>query len=173
MNNSRIRTEFKGSCLKQDKVTINWRNVVNLCSVYELDTWSRSLDTDFAQKDCLFGAVMFTKNADPDKYCYSGYGIGFHSCSLFSLSNIDWGNDVIFVVDHRSSVQIDHKKKDILVHGEGPAQRIDDTTIMAEARYFLLKLNTFCESLHYNANIFCFLMPQIYINSKHKTQFQA
>ena len=28
-------------------------------------------------KNCLFGAVTLTKNADIDKYGYSGYGIGF------------------------------------------------------------------------------------------------
>ena len=27
--------------------------------------------------NCLFGAVSLTKNADIDKYKYSGYGIGF------------------------------------------------------------------------------------------------
>ena len=30
MNNSRIRVEFKGSCLKQDKVTFSQKNVVHL-----------------------------------------------------------------------------------------------------------------------------------------------
>ena len=28
-------------------------------------------------KNCLFEAVTLTKNADIDKYRYSGYGIGF------------------------------------------------------------------------------------------------
>ena len=28
-------------------------------------------------ENCLFGAVKLTKNADIDKYGYSGYGIGF------------------------------------------------------------------------------------------------
>ena len=32
---------------------------------------------------CLFGAVTFTKNADIDKYGYSGYGIGFDRRSSF------------------------------------------------------------------------------------------
>ena len=32
-------------------------------------------NTDFTLKDCLFGTVKITKNADPDKYSYSGYGI--------------------------------------------------------------------------------------------------
>ena len=36
--NSKIRVEFKGSCLKEDKITFTLRNVVNLFIVYELDT---------------------------------------------------------------------------------------------------------------------------------------
>ena len=37
MNNSRIRIEFKGSCIKQNKMTFILRNTVNLFIVYELD----------------------------------------------------------------------------------------------------------------------------------------
>ena len=37
MNSSRIRIEFKGSSLKQGKITFNQNNVVNLFIVYELD----------------------------------------------------------------------------------------------------------------------------------------
>ena len=42
--------------------------MVNLFIVYELDTWSRDLNTTFALSDCFFGAVKLTKNADRDKY---------------------------------------------------------------------------------------------------------
>ena len=41
----------------------------------EWDTWSRDLNMDFALGDCLFVAMTFSKNTDPDKYKYSGYGI--------------------------------------------------------------------------------------------------
>ena len=58
--------------------------MVNLFVVYELDTWSRDLNTCFTLKDCLFGSVKLTKNADTDKYKYSGYSIGFDSNSAFS-----------------------------------------------------------------------------------------
>ena len=33
------------------------------------------------------------------------------------------------------SVHIDNKNKDILILGEGPVQRLDDTTLTAEAKY--------------------------------------
>ena len=80
-NKSRLRLRFEGSCLKQeDKARFTPNNVVNLFIVYELDTWSQDLNTDFTLiKDCLFQSVKITKNADTDKYSYSGYGIGFDS----------------------------------------------------------------------------------------------
>ena len=53
MDNSRIRVEFKGSYLKQDKVTFTPRNIINLYIAYELDTWSQDLNADFTLKDCL------------------------------------------------------------------------------------------------------------------------
>ena len=34
------------------------------------------LNTDFTLGNCMFGSVKVTKNADPDKYAYTGYGIG-------------------------------------------------------------------------------------------------
>ena len=54
-----------------------------------------NLNADFTLKDHLFGAVKLTKNPDPDKYSYSGYGIGFDSRSLFSVPNFDWGKNVL------------------------------------------------------------------------------
>ena len=39
----------------------------------------RNLNTDFILNDWLFGSVKLTKNVNPDKYKYSGYGIGFDS----------------------------------------------------------------------------------------------
>ena len=68
MNNSRIRIKFKGSCLKQDKITFASNSVVNLFIVNELDRWSEDLHAEFTLKDCLFVAVSLIKNADPDKY---------------------------------------------------------------------------------------------------------
>ena len=68
-NNSRIRLKFEGRCYKQEwKATFTLNNIVNLFTIYELDTWSRDLSTDFTLKDFLLGSVKLTKNADPDKY---------------------------------------------------------------------------------------------------------
>ena len=41
-------------------------NSYNFYNFYTLDRWSRDLDTDFTLRDCLFGFVKLTKNADPD-----------------------------------------------------------------------------------------------------------
>ena len=91
-HNSRIRVEFKGSCVKQVKVTFTPNNVVNLFIVYELDRWSKDLNADLTLKDFLFGAVKFTKNAVPDKYSYSRYSIGFDSRSHFLYRKIYQSN---------------------------------------------------------------------------------
>ena len=45
--------------------------------VYELDTWSRDLISDFPLKDCVFRSFKSVKNADADKYVYTSHGIGF------------------------------------------------------------------------------------------------
>ena len=52
-------------------------------------------NSDFTLKDCLFGSVKLAKNTDPDKFVYSGYGIGFDLCSEFSLTDGSMGNNVI------------------------------------------------------------------------------
>ena len=69
-----------------------------------------------------------TKNADIDKYGYSGYGIGFDRRGSFSFPGGGFGQNVlIFGVDMSSSAHIDNKKKDILVLGKGPTQGLEHT----------------------------------------------
>ena len=60
----------------------------------------------------MFGAVKSTKNADPEKYEYGGYGIRFDARSQFSWADDSWcKNLVIFGVDNSSSVHVDNKKR--------------------------------------------------------------
>ena len=60
------------------------------------------------------------KNADIDKYKYSGYGIGFNRHGSFSFPGTGLGkNVIIFGVDMSSSTKIDNRKKDILILGKG------------------------------------------------------
>ena len=80
--------------------------------IYELDTWSRELNSDFNWKDCLFGGVKLAENAEQDKYVYSGYGIGFASRLTFSLPNFHCSkNVIIFGIDMKSSFHISDKKR--------------------------------------------------------------
>ena len=75
-NDTKIKVQFTGSCLKQPKFTFTHKKVVNIYIVYELGASSSNVN-DPTIKNCLFGAVTLTKNADIEKYKYSGYGIGF------------------------------------------------------------------------------------------------
>ena len=73
---------------------------------------SSSHNNDPTLKNCLFGTATLTKNADIDKYKYSGYGIGFDRRSSFSFSSGGFGQNIlIFGVDMSSSAHIDNKKK--------------------------------------------------------------
>ena len=85
----------------------------------------------------LFGHVKLNKNADPDKYKYFGYGIGFDARRNFSLSD---GNGIGKNVkkcgpDMSLSVHIDNKKKDLLILCKVPADGLDDTSLTAENEY--------------------------------------
>ena len=103
---------------------------------YTLGPQLRNLNTDFTLGNCLFGSVKLTKNADLDKYKYTGYGIAFYSRSEFLFTDRSYGKNVIvFGADMSSPVHVDNKRKDILILGEGPAQGLDDTTLTAEAKY--------------------------------------
>ena len=106
-----IRVKFTGSCLKQSKITYTHKKVVNIYIVYELRASSSNID-DPTLKNCLFGTVTLTKNADIDKYGYSGYGIGLDRGGSFSFPGGGYGQNVlIFGGDMSSSPHIDNKKK--------------------------------------------------------------
>ena len=106
-----IRVKFNGSILRQPKVTYTHGKSVNLYIIYEL-TDSSSNDNEPTLKSCLFGAVTLTKNADIDKYGYSGYGIGFDRRSSFSFPGGGYGQNILILgVYMSSSPHIDNKKK--------------------------------------------------------------
>ena len=116
-NDTKIKVQFTGSCLKQPKFTFTHKKVVNIYIVYELGA-SSSHDSDPTIKNCLFGAVTLTENADIEKYKCFGYGIGFERRSSFSFTGGGFGQNVlIFSADMSTSIHIDNKKKDILVLG--------------------------------------------------------
>ena len=99
---TKTRVEFNGSCLKQDSVTFNHGKVVNIYIVYEISK-SINISNYPTLKNCLFGAVSLTENANIDRYKYSGYGIEFDRHGSFSSPGIGLGqNVIIFRVDMSS-----------------------------------------------------------------------
>ena len=85
----------------------------------------------FTLKNCLFGSVKLFKNDAPDKYKYSGYNIGFDSCTEFLFADGSMEKTIIIF----EAVHIDNKIKDKLILGKGPTQGSDDVTLTAEAIY--------------------------------------
>ena len=148
------------------------KKVINLYVSFTLDPQLRNLNTFFSLGNCLFWSVKLTKDADLDKYKYTGYSIIFDSCSQFLFTDRSYGKIVIiFGADMSSFVHVDNKGKDILILGEGPTQGLDDTTLTAEAKYpinFTQSGKRFVLSLHYNgSNSFLF------VNATKVYQFKA
>ena len=127
---------------KTSKLSYTHGELVNIYIVYELGASSSHVN-DPTLKNCLFGAVTLTKNADIDKYGYSGYGIGFDRRSSFSFPGGGFGQNIlIFGVDMSSSVHIDNKKKDILVLWKGPTQGLEHTLTAAKMHYINFTVTT-------------------------------
>ena len=151
------RVKFNGSCLQQPKILYTHGKVVNIFIVYELGA-SGFHNNDPTLQNRLLGAVTLTKNADIDKYAYSGYEIGFGRRSGFLFPGGGFGqNVIIFGVDMSSSAHIDNKKKDILILGKGPTQGLKQT-LTSEKMYsnnFTVTNKGFCLSLHYNGANSC------------------
>ena len=110
----------------------------------------------------MFGAVSLTKNADIDKYKYSGYGIGFDRHGFFSHPSGGTGrNVIIFGVDMSSSTKIGNRKKDELIIGKGPTQGLEHTLSAEKVHSINFTENNkkVCLSLHYNgANIYLLMV---------------
>ena len=120
---------FNGYCLIKNNISIP-KKQINLYISYMLDLQLKNLN--------FFASVKLTKNVDVHKYKYSGYGIGFDSCSEFLITDGSYGkNVIIFRANMTSSVDVDNKGKGILILGEGPTQKLDDTTLTAEAKYLI------------------------------------
>ena len=143
---TKLRVKFNGSCLKQDKVTYTHGKIVNIYIVHEINKKDNTVISDPTLGNCLFGAVTLTKNADIDKYGYSGYGIGFDRKRSFSFSSGGYGqNVIIFGVNMSSSIHIDNKKKDILILGRRPTQGLESTLTAEKCIQLILqkKLKSF------------------------------
>ena len=87
-----------------------------------------------------------TKNADFDKYRYSGYGIGFDGSGFGK-------NVVISGADMNLSAHVDNRKKDMLILDKGSTPGLRDITLTAAKEYsisFTEQHTKFCLRLNYN-----------------------
>ena len=92
-------------------MTYSHKKVVILYVIYKITNF-HGINNYPTLTNALFGAVKLTKNADIDKYKYSGYGIGFDGNGFFSHSSGRTGkNVIIFGIDMSSSTKIDNKGK--------------------------------------------------------------
>ena len=83
---------FNGHCLIKN-ISIP-KKVINLYISYILGR-QLNLNTDFTLDNCWCRSAKLTKNADPDKYRYTGQGIGFDSRSEFLFTDGCYGKNVI------------------------------------------------------------------------------
>ena len=114
---TKARVKFHGYCLKQEKISIDYKKIINIYIVYVIDRYV-NISSDSTLENCLFGAVKVTKHVDIDLYKYSGYVIGYDIKGFFSIGDEIGRNVIIFVVDMSSSSHIDNEKKDILILGK-------------------------------------------------------
>ena len=164
-DNARITFGFNGDLLRQ-----NHGPVVIIYIVYE--TTPDTETSNIALENCLFGEIKSIKNADVNKYKYSGYGIGFDSRGSFSHpSEGDGKNVIVFGADLSSSVHANNKVNKVLVLGKTFIQGINGTTIYAEKIYstnFRVDNKNFYLSLHYNRD-----NSYLFVNGKEIHKFKA
>ena len=84
--------------------------------------------SDPTLENCLFGAVSLTKNANINKYKYSGYEIRFDRHGSYSHASFGPGrNVIIFGVNMSSLTKTDNRKKDFLILCAGPTKGLEHT----------------------------------------------
>ena len=112
-----------------------------------------------------------TKNSDFDKCKCSGYVLGFDARRIFSLSNgSGFGKNVVILgTDMSSSVDIDNKKKDILILGKSPTDGLDDITLAAEKEYsvnFTERHKKFCIIMGLIVNYLLMVLRSVNLKQK-------
>ena len=80
----------------------------------------------------MSSAVQITKDANIDKYKYSRYGIGVDSRRNFSYAGASFSQNAINFGAYISCSAHVNNTKNILIHGEGFTQGLEDSTFSAE-----------------------------------------
>ena len=91
----RMREKFNRRCLKQDKITFNFGKIVNIVHILNV---ALNYNENIALESCLLVAVKLTKNADINKYKYSGYSTGFDEKGAFSKPIGRFGVDIRCII---------------------------------------------------------------------------
>ena len=113
--------------MKQDKIRHNHGKILNIYTVYEISKICKISDYPTLE-NCLFTAVSLAKNADIDRYRYSGCGVGLDRYWSFSFPSTGFGRNVImFGVDMISSTKIDNRKKETLILRKDPTKGPEHT----------------------------------------------
>ena len=163
-DNARIKVKFNGSILRQSGPT-DFGSIVNIYIFYRLIP--RTISSNIVLKNCLLGSEDITKNADPDKYVYSGgIGTGFGLAGEYAHPDGGMGrNVIIFGADMTNSKHPNNKTKDVLVLGRHFVQKIDYTTIYAGKMY---SPNFSVQSLHCNRS-----GSNLFVNGTEVIKFKA
>ena len=80
--NVKIRVKSHGSCLKQDKLLIDHKTVLDFYFPHEINLWLYNVAICFALGNSLFDAAEPNKNVHPYKSFYSGYVTGLMHVKL-------------------------------------------------------------------------------------------
>ena len=108
---SKIRIKFNETFLNRFPPTILHGDIVNIYIVHEITSDYSSISYPTLE-NCVFGSVKLPKNADINKYGYSGYSIGSDRNTSFSVGNEIGKNVIIFGADMSSPTKIDNRKKE-------------------------------------------------------------
>ena len=110
---------------------------------------------------CLSGGVKLGKNGDPDKYVKTFLVLDSVCVQNFHYLKVVWVNMLLIYELIWGHLCILIIKKDILILGEGLKQRLDDTTLTAEAQNsinYSRSNRKICSNLPYNGrNSFLFV----------------
>ena len=85
--NTKLRVKFKGSCLKQEKVTFTNNKVVNVYIACEINLWLNIQGADFALGNSVFGAVNPISSGVFGSCVLPGLG-KINPCHKSSLANV-------------------------------------------------------------------------------------
>ena len=123
---TKARVKFRGDCLKQEKISFDYRKIVDIYIVYEINKTFNSSSYPTLE-NCLYGVVKLAKHTNFDLYKYSGYCVELDRKGFFSINDEIGKNAIIFGVDIKKIIKMKIIKKYILSLGKSPTQRLEDT----------------------------------------------